>query len=50
MTKEQFIEKAKELGYTDDDIKEILALIEESGEYGKKMTYDEFPLFQQAVY
>lgn len=50
MTKEEFIAKAKELGYEDADIEEILELIAESGRYGKPMVYDDFPLLEQPVY
>lgn len=42
MTRDEFAAKAKEYGYTDSEIKELLALHDEDG-----APYDEIPLLEK---
>lgn len=44
MTKDEFVAKAKEYGYTDSEIKELLALHDEDG-----APYDAIPLLERIV-
>lgn len=50
MTKDEFIEKAKEYGYDDEGIKELLQVYKEMQELMPTATYDDIALIQQAVY
>lgn len=40
MTKDEFIAKAKEFGYMDEDIEELVALVEEANSDGVPITFD----------
>lgn len=44
MDKEQFVEKAKSYGYSEDEIKELLALHDDLG-----AAYDSIPLIDKIV-
>lgn len=44
MTKDEFVAKAKEYGYSDSEIKELLALHDEDG-----VPYDAIPLLERIV-
>nr|DAP22436.1 MAG TPA: hypothetical protein [Bacteriophage sp.] len=52
MTKEEFIVKAKEFGYMDEDIEELVALVEEANSDGVPITFDYAAegLIEQPVY
>lgn len=50
MTKQEFIKKAKEFGYKDDQIQGLLDLVEEAKADGVAMKYEEIELIQQPVY
>lgn len=53
MTKDEFIKKAKEFGYIDEDIEEMIDMVEEANKDGVHMTFDyvaENVLAEQPVY
>lgn len=50
MTKEEFIKKAKEYGYEEDGIKELLSLYDEMREIDSQFDYKYIVLVEQAVY
>lgn len=53
MTKDEFIKKAKEFGYIDEDIEELVDMVEEANKDGVRMTFDyvaENVLTEQPVY
>lgn len=50
MTKDEFIERAKEYGYMDEDIEEMLDMVDEARNDGVPMEYDSIVLIEQPVY
>lgn len=40
MTKDEFIERAREYGYLDEDIEELIDMIDEANGNGVHMTFD----------
>lgn len=53
MTKDEFIKKAKEFGYIDEDIEELVDMVEEANKDGVNMTFDyvaDNVLTEQPVY
>ena len=53
MTKDEFIAKAKEFGYMDEDIDEMIDLVEDTNKDGVHMTFDyvaDNVLTEQPVY
>lgn len=53
MTKDEFIVKAKEFGYMDEDIDEMIDLVEDANKDGVHMTFDyvaDNVLTEQPVY
>lgn len=50
MTREEFIAKAKEYGYDDEGIKDLLSVFDEMRELAPETTYEEIVLIEQAVY
>ena len=50
MTKEEFIEKAREYGYDEDGIKGLLAVYDEMKEIDDQFDYKYIVLIEQAVY
>lgn len=52
MTKDEFITKAKEFGYMDEDIEDLIALVEDANSDGVPITFDYVAegLIEQPVY
>lgn len=50
MTKSEFIKKAEALGYAEEDIEEMVAMVEEARNDGVPMEYDSIILIEQPVY
>ena len=50
MTKAEFIKKAKEYGYMDEDIEEMVDMVEEARNDGIPMDYETIVLTEQPVY
>ena len=50
MTKAEFIKKAESLGYLEEDIAEMVAMVEEIRDDGVPMEYDSIVLIEQPVY
>lgn len=51
MTKEEFIKKAQDLGYSDEAIQDIVADLDEMVKDGIKIPpYEQIPLIEQPVY
>ena len=50
MTKSDFIEKAKEFGYSDEDINEFIELTESARKDGVPLKYEDVVLVEQPVY
>lgn len=50
MTKKEFIDKAKEFGYKDDQIQDLLEIFKEAKSDGVLIKYEEIQLIQQPVY
>lgn len=50
MTQAEFIKKAKEYGYMDEDVDEMIDLVEEARNGGVPMDYEIILLTEQPVY
>lgn len=50
MTKEEFIAKAKEYGYDDEGVRELLEVYDEIKAIDNEYRYEDIVLIEQAVY